>query len=209
MSNLEYVFGMPLSFVPGTQFLGGINIYDWKLLNIDIDHSNLYNEVLKYNFCTCVNDYNDDCDCLNVVATMLVRREVHKVVAYFKNDFQFQNPTTVQVQCGGWRNKEFDVSVFRHDQSIYCLCDNFSAYIQVNWDEVVGESGPTLNSFENTLHDLFFNSPGAREDVRTRSIQPPSANSYMFYPLDKPCAIPVSEVPPFTVDTKYGSYTKL
>ena len=35
MSNLDYVFGMPLSFVPGTQFLGGINIYDWKLLNID------------------------------------------------------------------------------------------------------------------------------------------------------------------------------
>lgn len=201
MSNLEYVFGMPLSFVPGTQFLGGINIYEWKLLNIDIDHSNLYSEVLKYNFCTCINDYNDDCNCLNVVATMLIRREVHKVIAYFKNDFQFQNPTRVQVQCGGWKT-EFDVSIFRHDQSQYCLCDNFSQYIQVIWDEIVGDCGPPSNSFEAALGEYFHNS-GNREEVRTaaieeNSIQPLSPN-YLFYPLDKP----------FIQETKYGSYARL
>lgn len=95
---------------------------------------------MKYNFCTCVNDYNDDCDCLNVVATMLVRREVHKVVAYFRN----ANPTKVPV------------SMFRHYQSLFCLCDNFSPYIQVSWDEIVGES-MTYSIPYNT----FYNSPGA------------------------------------------------
>lgn len=198
--NLDYVFGMPLSFVAGTQFLGAINVYDWKLINVDIDHSNFYDEVLKYKYCTCVNDYNDDCKCLDVVATMLVRREVHKVIAYFRNDVQFDVPTKVKVQCGGW-NTEFDVIVFRHDASQYCLCDNFSEYIHVIWDEIVGESGPTFNAFEKALEEYFHNS-GNREEVRTTahedSIQPLSP-SYLFYPLDKP----------FTVDTKYGSYTQL
>lgn len=196
----DYVFGMPLSFVTGTIFHGSINIYGWKKIKIEINYSNVYNDVLKYNFCTCVHNYDEiKCNCINVVATMLIRREVHKVIAYFKEDSMFANPTSVEVQSGGWKTS-FDVSVFRHDQSNYCLCDNFSEFIQVNWDQLVGEDGSASSDcYDETLKDLFHSS-GTACDIPPLVVPPkeeedPTRN-YMFFPLDKP----------FINGNKYGMY---
>lgn len=180
---------MPLCFVPGTQFIGGVNVYSWKLIIIDINDSHVYNTVLKHNFCTCSYNYDEDkCDCLNIVASMLIKRDVHKAVAYFKDDFIFENPTKVKVIVGGW-STEFDVSIYRHDPSPHCLCDNFSQYIQVNWDQLVGEDGSASSeSYDRVLYELFH-SEDSPEELRQRSIHPPSPESspeYMFYPLDKP-----------------------
>lgn len=156
-SRMDYTLGMPVSFIPGISLEGDVSIFNnWKLMIIGFDETSLYKKIMDQNYCTCVHDYDQDlCKCIDYFTSMYVRREAHIVVSYWKDDWQFPNPTSVRLNVGSFRT-EFDVSIFMHDTSPFCYCDNFAQYITLTWEQIVGEKGSeSETSFNEVLQDLF------------------------------------------------------
>jgi hypothetical protein len=163
-------FGCPLSFIPGTHgFMGSVNVYNNINFNIEIHPSSVCDVVLNgVSYCSCVVDqYGENCKCVDVYGSMLVRQALHAVLFWFSEDNVKYGlvPYNVKFLCGGVE-KEFFFDPRMHFQHQF-TCYSLAGVVLFCWNDMCLFE----NDSECEEEKLFKESESGSDDGVTEQIK--------------------------------------
>lgn len=159
MAEAAPYFGCPISFIPGTHGLtGNVNVYGNVNFTVEIHPSSVSDAVLNgVSYCTCVVDqYGENCKCVDVYGSLIVRSALHATLMWFKDDNILYGmvPFHVKFICGGVCKEFYFDPRFHHTYG--CTCDNLSGLVCFAWDEMtMYESEAQVN---DDIADIFHSS---------------------------------------------------
>lgn len=155
----EFSYGVPLSLIPNTMFLGSVNVYEFSTIVVEINFESLYDVVLSMKYCHCVYNYGTCCNCIDIVASMFIRKDVHRVIAQLRGERVWPTPTALRVVCAGYQ-KSFEILMHKHEEGGKCLCDNFADKLgDINWDDIASGDSQTDTEIEHIFNNSVQEPP--------------------------------------------------
>lgn len=132
----NFLYGCPLSMIPGSNFVGNVQISGnviaegtYRIMTITFDTDSIADFLDTEDLCTCIDD-EMNCDCNFIALYCYFRSDVHNAFVHLKDLF----PQSVNVQIIVKAGQYHTTFATKSNHSFNCYCDNFRNHIQLVFD---------------------------------------------------------------------------